>query len=45
MLNVDSDLVTMIIRDWVWFDVDGTVWKRKSWEQRQKESIEALKNA
>ena len=45
ILNVDTDLATMIIRDWVWFDVDGIIWKRKSWEQRQKESIEALKNA
>lgn len=45
IMNVDSDLTVMIIRDWVWSDVDGTIWKRKSWEQRQKESLEALKNA
>lgn len=45
IMNVDSDLTVMIIRDWVWSDVDGTIWKRKSWEQRQKESLEVLKNA
>lgn len=45
ILNVDAGLATMIIRDWVWLDVDGIVWTRKSWEQRQKESLEALKNA
>lgn len=32
ILNVDADLATMIIRDWVWSDVDGIIWKRKSWE-------------
>lgn len=45
ILNVDTDLATMIIKDWVWSDIDGIIWKRKSWEQRQKELIEALKNA
>lgn len=45
ILNVDAGLATMIIRNWVWFDVDGIIWRRKSWEQRQKESVEALKNA
>jgi hypothetical protein len=45
IMNVDSDLVTMIIRDWVWSDVDGTIWKRKSWEQRRKELLEDQKDA
>ena len=40
ILNVDADLVTIIIRDWVWSDVDGTIWKRESWEQRRKEILE-----
>lgn len=45
ILNVDDGLAVMLIRDWVYEDVDETIWKHKSWEQRQKESIEALKNA
>lgn len=45
ILNVDTDLTTMIIKDWVWSDVDGIIWTRKPWEQRQKEGLEALKNA
>ena len=45
MLNVDSDLACIIIKDWVWSDVDGTIWKRKSWEQRQKEILAEAKNA
>lgn len=45
ILNVDADLASMIIRDWVWSDVDGTIWKRKLWEQRQKEILAGAEHA